>query len=393
MALTEAQPIPATSTYDVVVVGARPAGAAVAMLLARQSLRVVLLDQQPAGRDALSTHALMRGGVLQLRRWGLLDEIAAAGTPAVRRTTFRYGGDRIVVTIKPSHGVDALYAPRRTVLDPILVHAAADAGAVVHHHLPVTGLTIEGGRVAGVTATEPGGRVVEFRAALVIGADGAQSTVARLTGARLLKVGEHASAMTYAYWPHFGETSGYEWIYRPNACAGVIPTNGGETCVFAAASPARIRTGGAHTIRAILAATAPDIAEQLSGVPARGPRTFNGRPGYVRSANGPGWALVGDAASFIDPIAAHGLTAALRDAELLARAVGSSVSDASRLDSALADYALAHRYVSVPLLDIVDRVASHQWDDVEIAQLLARFNSVTADEIEMLAAFGPEYVP
>ena len=106
------------TSYDVIVVGARAAGAATAMLLARDGLRVLLLDRSPLGADTLSTHALMRGGVLQLSRWGLLDQIVAAGTPPVKRTTFRYGHENVVITIKPSYGVDALYAPRRTLLDP-----------------------------------------------------------------------------------------------------------------------------------------------------------------------------------------------------------------------------------------------------------------------------------
>ena len=83
--------------YDVVVVGARAAGAATAMLLARQGQRVLLVDRQPYGSDTLSTHALMRGGVLQLHRWGLLDRVIAAGTPPVTRTVFRYGDEEVPV--------------------------------------------------------------------------------------------------------------------------------------------------------------------------------------------------------------------------------------------------------------------------------------------------------
>ncbi len=94
--------------YDVVVVGARPAGAATAMLLARAGLRVLVVDRSRYGADTLSTHALLRGGVLQLHRWGLLDRLVEAGTPAVRRTTFRYHDEEVVIAIKPSHGVDAL---------------------------------------------------------------------------------------------------------------------------------------------------------------------------------------------------------------------------------------------------------------------------------------------
>ncbi len=127
------------AAVDVVVVGARCAGAATALLLARAGARVVLVDRGGYGRDTLSTHALMRAGTLQLHRWGLLERVVAAGTPPVRRTEFRYGAAGTTVTLKPLAGVDALYAPRRTVLDPILVDAARQAGADVRYGVSVTG--------------------------------------------------------------------------------------------------------------------------------------------------------------------------------------------------------------------------------------------------------------
>ena len=100
--------------YDVVVVGGRVAGASTALLLARAGVRVVLIDRDRYGSDTLSTHGLMRGGVLQLARWGVLPDVTAAGTPAIRQVVFRYAdGERVSVAIKPSAGVEALYAPRR----------------------------------------------------------------------------------------------------------------------------------------------------------------------------------------------------------------------------------------------------------------------------------------
>src|SRR6187200_2446805 len=107
--------------WDAVVVGARVAGASTALLLARAGLRVLVVDRARRGTDTLSTHALMRGGVLQLRRWGVLNRVTATGVPPVRRVTFHYGGEQVPVALKPSAGVDALYAPRRTVLDAVLV--------------------------------------------------------------------------------------------------------------------------------------------------------------------------------------------------------------------------------------------------------------------------------
>ena len=86
--------------YDVVIVGARCSGAATAMLLARAGVRVLVVDRQAYGTDRLSTHALMRGAVLQLSRWGVLDRILRAGTPTVRDTTFHYGDEEIRLPIK-----------------------------------------------------------------------------------------------------------------------------------------------------------------------------------------------------------------------------------------------------------------------------------------------------
>ena len=102
-----------TQHYDVIIAGARCAGAATALLLARQGARVLVLDKSRYGTDTLSTHALMRGAVLQLHRWGLLPAVAGAGTPPVRSTTFHLADAVTTIPVKPRHGVEALYAPRR----------------------------------------------------------------------------------------------------------------------------------------------------------------------------------------------------------------------------------------------------------------------------------------
>jgi flavin-dependent dehydrogenase len=118
---------------DAVIVGAPCAGAATAKLHAREGLDVLVVDRHSYGSDTLSTHALMRGAVAQLQRWGLLGAIRAAGTPAVRSTAFDYGGEVVDIPIKPGAGIDALYAPRRTVLDRVQVDGARMAGAEVRY--------------------------------------------------------------------------------------------------------------------------------------------------------------------------------------------------------------------------------------------------------------------
>ena len=91
-----------SSTYDVVVVGGRVAGASTALLLARAGARVALVDRAAYGTDTLSTHGLMRAGVLQLSRWGLLDEVVAAGTPPIRRHDVPLRRRRVGAGLDPS---------------------------------------------------------------------------------------------------------------------------------------------------------------------------------------------------------------------------------------------------------------------------------------------------
>ena len=174
------------SHYDVVIAGARCAGAATAMLLARRGLRVLAVDPSREGSDTLSTHALMRGAVLQLHRWGLLESIRSSGAPPIRKTSFHYGSETIEVPIKEKDGVDALYAPRRTVLDPVLTEAARAAGAEVVHGVSVTGLLrSDDGRVRGATISAADQSAVDVTADLVIGADGTRSRVARILQAEV----------------------------------------------------------------------------------------------------------------------------------------------------------------------------------------------------------------
>jgi 2-polyprenyl-6-methoxyphenol hydroxylase-like FAD-dependent oxidoreductase len=371
--------------FDVVVVGARVAGAATAMLLARRGVRVALIDRSRFGADTTSTHALMRAGVLQLSRWGLLDRVRSAGTPPVRRVTFTYHDAVVPISIKSSYGVDALYAPRRTVIDPILVTAAGDAGADVRFGSTVAGLSRgRDGCIDGVTGTGADGRPFSIHSRFVVGADGIHSTIARLVDAPVEHAGRHASAITYGYWTG-AEIDGYEWIYQPNAATGAIPTNGGQVCVFASATPERIGRGGAEVIESIVRSSAPRLAERLRA--AQAPtriRTFRGHPGFMRKPWGNGWALVGDAGYFKDPLSTHGITDALRDAELLSRALIAVLHGAEET-TALAEYQATRDALSLPLFEVVDTIASHQWTNAEIGDLLRRLSSSMADEVELLA--------
>lgn len=163
----------AHESYNALVVGARCAGAATAMLLARKGWRVLVVDRGGYGTDTVSTHALMRGGVLQLHRWGLLPRLQQAGTPPIREASFHYGDEAVTVAIGSSNGVDALYAPRRSLLDRVLVDAAREAGATVWHGHTLVGLTTRSdGHICGGIVRDANGNAVQIEADLVVGADG-----------------------------------------------------------------------------------------------------------------------------------------------------------------------------------------------------------------------------
>ncbi|HUG01469.1 MAG TPA: NAD(P)/FAD-dependent oxidoreductase [Longimicrobiales bacterium] len=373
--------------YDVVIAGARCAGAATAMLLARRGLRILVVDPLRYGSDTLSTHALMRGAVLQLHRWGLLGAVRASGAPPVSTTTFHYGDEVIEVRIKPRDGVDVLFAPRRTVLDPVLVDGAREAGAEVVYGMSVVDLTRDGaGRVRGARIAGRGGDPVDVGADLVIGADGIRSRVARILDAPLDYTTAHAACSIYGYWQGV-PLSGYHWFYDVGVSIGTIPTNDGDTCVFALVPQALFNERREKGIDALfqeaVAAVSPELAEHVrSTAPSGRLRGFPGNRGFLRRAVGPGWALVGDAGYFRDPITAHGITDALREAELLSRAIAGEGSDG------LAGYQ-AHRDDRVRgLLDVTDRIASFDWDLEEAKQHHLELNRQMNAQVDVLLALS-----
>jgi 2-polyprenyl-6-methoxyphenol hydroxylase-like FAD-dependent oxidoreductase len=377
------RPVLERSVYDAVVVGARCAGAATAMLLARQGLRVLVVDRGRYGTDTLSTHALMWGGVVQLQRWGVLDTVVSADTPVVRTTTFHYGDEATRIPLKPREGVAGLYAPRRLVLDRILADAAAASGVELAYGVRLSDVVrSDSGRVDGVVLEDRDGGPRRVGAGIVIGADGLGSTVARRVGAEPYRTGRHASSVVFAYYSGLGN-DGYHWHYRPGVSVGVIPTNDGLTCVFASAPSRRfreeIRLDPAAGFARILSECSADLAARVAGAERVGPlKGFAGQAGFLRQPWGPGWALVGDAAYFKDPITAHGITDALRDAELLARAVGEGSEEA------LAGYQEARDAVAVTLFELTDAIASFEWDLKAVQELHMTLSQEMKREVAVL---------
>ncbi len=378
------------SAFDVVVVGGRIAGASTALLLAREGVRVALVERGALGADTVSTHGLMRAGVLQLSRWGVLDRVVAAGTPPISRTVFHYAdGEQVQVSIRPSPGVEALYAPRRTVIDRILVEAAQEAGVDVLHATAVTSLLHGSGRVRGVVAQDARGVTLELEGTITVGADGIRSVVAQGTGAPVLRQGRSASALLYRYIDAL-PTAGYEWAYGDGAAAGLLPTNDGATCLFVGTTPERMtrlrRSGREQAFSTLLASAAPAFVDRVNDAPAwTAMRGWGGVPGHVRQSWGPGWALVGDAGYYRDPITTHGMTDGLRDAELLADRVLDVLGGADEA-LALSAYQQTREALSSCLFEATEAVARYDWDYGQARELLRRVSSAMSDEVDHLQA-------
>ena len=333
--------------HDVVVVGARAAGAATALLLARLGYDVVLVDRAVFPADTISTHQIARTGVVQLHRWGLLEAVLDSGAPAIRQVTFSVEGQSTTRAIKDKAGVDLLVAPRRYILDTLVAKAAAAAGADVRMGVTVSGVHLNDiGRATGVYGHDAAGAPVEIDARFVVGADGLRSRVARAVGAEVIEDRGDDGAVQYAYFSG-PPWDGIELIVADRALTGVFPTHDNQACIWicspsADARDARRRAASRdEAFTAYLDRTAPDLAARLrDGHRTSAVTGMLRTPNLLRRAHGPGWALVGDAGYHRDAVTGHGLSDAYRDAELLAVALDRALSGATEEGIALAGYQL-----------------------------------------------------
>lgn len=352
---------PIRHRYDAVIVGARAAGASTAMLLARRGLSVLAVDRAAYGSDTLSTHSLAGAGVLQLSRWKLLNEIRSAGTPVTNTVDFQYGDDSVVIEIPARGDVDGLYSPRRTVLDRILVDAAVEAGADVRHGVSMLGVSRDGtGRVNGVEL-EVDGQIVCVAADYVIGADGMRSRVAKQVDAQLLHTDASGAASIYTYFRGLPDDVIVN-RYQPGNVAGIIPTNDGVAVVWTGVPSDRFAAEGRGRIADLhseIVSGSRDVAAMLRDAEqVGGYRAFPGVPGTLRQPWGPGWALVGDAAYFKDPVSAHGITDALIGAELVADAVETAVADRNDEVDAFVRYQSARDEMAARMMPAVAAAAA-----------------------------------
>ena len=323
--------VPPSVRYDAIAVGARCAGASLAMLLARRGRRVLALDRAHFPSDTVSTHFLWPRTTAALARWGLLDALAATGCPLIETVNMHAGSVAFRGRPEPVDGTAAMYCPRRTVLDKLLVDEAREAGAEVREGVLVREIIRDGDRIVGVR-----GDGVEERASIVVGADGMTSGIADAVGAAMNPSHPSLTCGFYAYWSGV-PTDGVEFYVRAGRDILVFPTHDGLTCVWVGRANEQWSTYRADIEGQYLAGLDETVLARVR----RGRREtpFKGThrlPNFYRDCAGPGWALVGDAAYHRDPLTGMGIGDAFLGAELLAEAIDRGLG--SDLDAALKGY-------------------------------------------------------
>jgi 2-polyprenyl-6-methoxyphenol hydroxylase-like FAD-dependent oxidoreductase len=328
--------IAVSESFDAIVVGARCAGAPLAIMLARAGIRVCVVDKAGFPSDTPSTHGIQPTGVQVLERLGVLDALLQVAPPIRRARMVFDEGVAVVEDVVAIAGAPVL-SVRRITLDEILVNAAAEAGAEVRTQTAVTGLVMERGRVAGVTTTKG-----ELRAPLVIGADGTHSSVAKMVGAQEYCPASSGRLFMWAYYD--GDlTNGEMWMGKLGDHAYlVLPSDGGLSLV--GACPSIDRRDAARADREAVYETGvrawPELHAGVEGARRQGPvHTMANMRGFFRPSAGPGWALVGDAGHFKDPTPGQGIADALRQTEKLAAAIERAFGDGpAALDQSLRDW-------------------------------------------------------
>ena len=340
-----AKRMPERIDAQVIVVGGGPAGASVAFALARAGLDVCIMDRARFPREKPCAEYMSPQASRLLEAMGALTRLEAAGAAQLSGMVVRApNGALIRGDFAAEHGFrgfrDRGLAMRRRDLDPILLDCARAAGARVEEAMKVSDLAYDRtGRVCGVLVSRAGGVPAVRRAAVVIGADGLRSVVARRLGlARPSRWPRRIAFVTHYRGVRGIGMSGEMHVDR-DGYLGLADVGHGETNV-ALVVPARTSgiAGDAEGFLSKWIAARPHLAVRFAGaarvspVRATGPFGASSRRGWA-----PGAALVGDAADFFDPFTGEGIYAALRGGELLAP----FVHEAATAGPAAADRALA----------------------------------------------------
>jgi flavin-dependent dehydrogenase len=374
--------------YDAIIVGARCAGSPLAMLLGRKGYRVLLLDRAKFPSNMpMSTHLIHQPGIARIKRWGLLERLATSGCPPITSYSYDVGEFTLTGCPPPAEGVSEAYAPRRTVLDKILVDAAVEAGAELREHFSVGAFTRRGQCVTGVRGLTENDRAVTEQARIVVGADGMNSVVARSVRAPEYNTMPRLQITHFSYWSGV-KLEGVELYARDYRFIYGWNTNDGLALVganWALSQFPKLPDGIEESFFQVIDSAAPGLAARLRAG-KREERWYGGAiPGFFRKPYGDGWALVGDAGYKKDPCTAAGITDAFRDAELLAEAIDDCLAARRSFEQSMADYELRRNAIAMPIYEFTCQSAKFEPATPEMKQL---FTALKGYQLETNRFFG-----
>ena len=346
--------------YDVIVVGARCAGSPLAMLLARKGYSVLLVDRATfPSEQTMSTHLVWQDGANRLRKWGLLDKVAASNCPPMSSFFIDFRDFTLAGEPTPADGQKYAFCPRRSVLDKILIDAAVAAGAETREGFIVRELESDGDRVTGISGTIKTGSKIRETARIVVGADGKNSFVARAVQAREYNAKPRLQGTHFSYWSDV-PSDGVEIYVGEWRGAYAFPTNDGLTVVGAnwtARDVGDVKADIETNYLKTLEAWAPSLAERVHNGKREDRWLGAPIPNFFHKPYGPGWALVGDAGVTMDPCTAEGITNALRDADFLADALDKGLSGQQPIDEALSQYEQRRNAAIAPIYELTCELA------------------------------------
>ncbi len=328
----------ASEQCDVVIVGARVAGTATAIELAKRGIHVIVIDAATFPSDTLSTHLIFPSCVAELSALGALDRILASGTPTMPSVQFTHGGMKANGSFSPVDGFDFAMCPGRPNLDHALIQTAQASGADIREATKLTGLIRRNGRVAGVTWSRRDGSHGQISCRLVVGADGRRSSVAKYVGAiQPYRWAENGRGLVYTYVddPLDAKARSTVHQWRIDDTLGMyFPTDDNGGLVLFMGPKAEVSQYG-HDLQKWKQTLAlfPGLEARIAGgQPRRRLRKAADTYSYFRRATGPGWALVGDSAQFKDPVIAQGIRDAIVYGRKLAQTVARNIQTTESLD-------------------------------------------------------------
>ncbi|GGC55769.1 FAD-dependent monooxygenase [Hoyosella rhizosphaerae] len=332
-----------TERADVVIVGARCAGTAMAAPLARAGRKVIVLDKAAFPADTMSTHVFFPMGVNELAQMGALDRILALNPSRMTHLRLDLFGISRTERFKQVGDIDYGISVPRIDQDMQLVATAREAGADVREQCTVQDILIEDGRAVGVTYFDSNGDVHEVRAQLVVGADGRHSTVAHQVGEwEPYRRSRNGRGMVFRYMDDPAadtELASILWEGRTaDTIAFAFPcTPKGRLLVLFMGPRAEVAEARADAegYWARKVSEFPILADRLVGATNQSTiRSTSQTHAYFRRSSGPGWALIGDAGHFKDPVLGQGMRDAMWMGRTLADHVATTLDHPKKLDSA-----------------------------------------------------------